>query len=107
SLFRPLRRFEQTTLMEVRIATGRMHQIRLHAAHIGHPVAGDKKYGDPEFNRHMRACGLKRLFLHAAGLSFQMPLSGRKYTVQAPLDADLREVLAKLAEKRRVKLSSS
>lgn len=107
SLFRPLRRFEQTTLMEVRIATGRMHQIRLHATHIGHPVAGDKKYGDPEFNCHMRACGLKRLFLHAAGLSFQMPLSGRRYTVQAPLDAGLREVLAKLAENRRVKLSSS
>jgi 23S rRNA pseudouridine955/2504/2580 synthase len=98
SLFRPLRRFEQATLMEVRIATGRMHQIRLHAAHIGHPVAGDKRYGDPEFNRHMRACGLRRLFLHAARLSFQMPRSGRRYIVQAPLDSSLRKVLSKLAE---------
>lgn len=98
SLFRPLRRFERATLMEVRIATGRMHQIRLHAAHIGHPVAGDKRYGDTEFNHDIRACGLRRLFLHAARLSFQMPRSGRRYMVQAPLDLSLRKVLSKLAE---------
>lgn len=106
SLFKPLRRFEQSSLMEVRIATGRMHQIRLHATHIGHPVAGDKKYGDPEFNRYARGCGLRRLFLHAARLSFQISTSSRKYTVEAPLDPHLQEILDKLAEERRVKLRS-
>jgi 23S rRNA pseudouridine955/2504/2580 synthase len=104
STFKPLERFAQSTLTEVRIATGRMHQIRLHAAHVGHPIAGDKKYGDASFNRLMRAHGLQRLFLHAASLSFQMPDSGRRYTVTAPLDAALQQVLEQLSEKSRAKL---
>lgn len=99
SLFKPLRRFEQSSLMEVRITTGRTHQIRLHATRIGHPVAGDEKYGDREFNRYVRNRGLRRLFLHAARLSFQISPSNRKYTVEAPLDPHLRELLNKLAEK--------
>src|SRR4249919_3361337 len=57
---------------EVIIETGRTHQIRVHAAHIGHPVAGDEKYGDREFNLAMRGVGLKRLFLHAARFEFSL-----------------------------------
>ena len=66
STFRPVQFFGRTaTLMEVTLETGRTHQIRVHAAHAGHPVAGDEKYGDAAFNDAMRALGLKRMFLHA------------------------------------------
>lgn len=99
SVFKPLRRFAQSTLVEVSIATGRMHQIRLHAAHIGQPIAGDTRYGDHAFNRLMRKRGLRRLFLHAARLGFQMPASGRRYAVVAPLEASLQQVLDDLSEK--------
>jgi 23S rRNA pseudouridine955/2504/2580 synthase len=100
SLFKPVDRFERSTLVEVRIATGRMHQIRAHAAHLGHPIAGDQKYGDFAFNRRMRAYGLRRLFLHAAGLRFRAPVTGRYYKIQAPLDPHLQEVLAQLTKRR-------
>lgn len=97
SLFKPLTRFEQSTLMEVRIRTGRTHQIRAHAAHLGYPIVGDDKYGDIAFNRLMHERGLRRLFLHAARLMFRIPESGRKYCVEAPLDSHLRRVLENLA----------
>ena len=56
---------KKATLMEVALDTGRTHQIRVHAAHAGYPVAGDEKYGDAEFNESMKAAGLTRMFLHA------------------------------------------
>ncbi|MEJ2060080.1 MAG: RluA family pseudouridine synthase [Gammaproteobacteria bacterium] len=93
SLFTPKKRWPQATLADVRIFTGRTHQIRVHAAHIGHPVAGDEKYGDFDFNRTLRREGLKRLFLHASELRFQLPVSGRKYHVQAALPGDLKDFL--------------
>lgn len=92
STFVPLRHYADATLMEVRLGTGRTHQIRVHAAHIGHPVAGDEKYGDPDFNRHMQRCGLRRLFLHAVGIAFTLPEMGT-VRVQAPLDPSLQAVL--------------
>jgi 23S rRNA pseudouridine955/2504/2580 synthase len=83
---------------EVRIDTGRTHQIRVHAAHIGHPVAGDDKYGDQEANRRLRAqTGLRRLFLHAASLEFALDGGRSPYVVNAPLAPDLVEVLDRLA----------
>jgi 23S rRNA pseudouridine955/2504/2580 synthase len=97
SLFTPLTHFEDCTLMEVRLGTGRMHQIRVHAAHLGHPIAGDDKYGDYTFNRLLRARRLRRMFLHATSVRFQIPNSGRRYYVMAPLDAQLKCVLQNLA----------
>ena len=82
--------------MEVSLETGRTHQIRVHAQHAGHPVAGDEKYGDAEFNQALRALGLRRMFLHASSLSFQWP-GGAEFSVNAPLPADLATVLDALA----------
>lgn len=97
SAFRPVQFFGRTaTLMEVSLETGRTHQIRVHAQHAGHPVAGDEKYGDPEFNQTLRALGLRRMFLHASSLSFQWP-GGAEFSVNAPLPADLATVLDALA----------
>lgn len=92
TLFRPLQTSAQASLLEVELYTGRTHQIRVHAASIGYPVAGDEKYGDKEFNNAMKAHGLKRLFLHAAKIEFQVP-DGKQFTFQAVLDPDLADVL--------------
>ena len=62
--------------MDVAIRTGRTHQIRVHAAFAGHPVAGDEKYGDRECNARLRALGLRRMFLHASSVSFRWPDTG-------------------------------
>jgi 23S rRNA pseudouridine955/2504/2580 synthase len=95
TLFRPLRQWPAATLVEVRPLTGRTHQIRVHAAHLGQPVAGDDKYGDADFNRAMQAQGLRRLFLHAASLGFISP-DGQPIAVKAPLDPALQQVLDRL-----------
>jgi len=79
------------------LATGRTHQIRAHAAHLGHPVAADARYGDLEFNGKAKALGLKRLFLHAHELAFDH--QGKRLRVKAPLPADLAMVLETLAGK--------
>lgn len=84
------------SLMEADLETGRTHQIRVHAAHGGHPLAADDRYGDPGFNRRMREFGLRRLFLHAHYLAFQDTDRGRAIEVSAPLSADLRAVVKKL-----------
>jgi len=98
SLFSPQRVYHNCTLVDVRIDTGRMHQIRVHAAHLGHPVAGDDKYGDDAFNRMMRSFGLKRMFLHARIVEFTLPDSGRHIRIEAPLDASLQSVLNRLEQ---------
>ncbi len=72
--------------------TGRTHQIRVHAQHAGHPVAGDTKYGDADFNAAMRALGLKRMFLHASSVSFPWP-EGGEFSINTPLPAELAAVL--------------
>jgi 23S rRNA pseudouridine955/2504/2580 synthase len=96
SRFRPVELHAEASLMEVELGTGRTHQIRVHAAHVGHPLACDEKYGDPDFNRRMRELGLKRLFLHAHSIGFADPESGREVHVSAPLPEDLRAVLDRL-----------
>jgi len=83
-------------LMEVTIHTGRTHQIRVHAAHAGHPLAGDEKYGDEAFNDTMRALGLKRMFLHAHSVSFDWPQGGT-FSASAPLPAELARVIETLS----------
>lgn len=86
--------------MSVKLDTGRTHQIRVHAQHIGHPIAGDDKYGDDEFNRQLKGIGLKRLFLHAFSLKFHLPNpeteKDEAIYVEAPLDDTLVHVLDKL-----------
>ena len=82
---------------EVRIATGRTHPIRVHAAHLGHPVAGDEKYGDREANKRLaEQAGLRRLFLHAASIEFALEKGARPYLINAPLSDDLVAVLNRL-----------
>ena len=96
SLFRPVARNAEATLVEVRLLTGRTHQIRVHAASIGHPIAGDEKYGDEEFNREMKSKGLRRLFLHAHFLGFSLEGHEQAYQFSAPLDEELEAVLDRL-----------
>lgn len=86
------RQFAVATLADVNLLTGRTHQIRVHAATAGYPLAGDPKYGDREFNRLMRGLGLRRLFLHAARL--ELPDLQRSF--EAPLPPELVKVLEKL-----------
>jgi 23S rRNA pseudouridine955/2504/2580 synthase len=100
SLFAPVQFFgKKATLVEVALETGRTHQIRVHAAHAGYPLAGDDKYGDAEFNEKMKAMGLSRMFLHAHQLSFVWPDTGVEFAVSTPLPADLKRVLDSLSTK--------
>ena len=85
--------YKGASLVEARLLTGRTHQVRVHAQHVGHPLAGDPKYGDADFNKYMKKRGLKRLFLHAQSLRFQLPGSGRMLNLRAPLPPELRLVL--------------
>lgn len=98
SHFIEVERYPAATLAEVAIETGRTHQIRVHGAHIGHPLAGDEKYGDKAFNQSMRAFGLRRLFLHAA--RFEFNLGERSYSFSAPLADDLRRVVDVLQNRK-------
>ena len=97
SRFKVIQRFADCTLVEVQIITGRTHQIRVHALHAGHPLAGDPKYGDEAFNAVMKARGLKRLFLHAHSLRFPWGEHGAERHYTAPLAAELKAVLEALA----------
>lgn len=102
SSFHLLDRFGKTaSLVEVSIATGRTHQIRVHAAHRAHPVAGDERYGDRDFNTYMQSFGLQRMFLHAHSLAFTWPDSAEEFSASAPLPEDLRAVLTALEIKNR------
>lgn len=97
SHFRVLERRGGQSYCEVRIETGRTHQIRVHALHLGHPVAGDAKYGDEAANRRLREqAGLKRLFLHASTLEFALDGGRAPYLLNAPLAPELIEVLDRL-----------
>ncbi len=96
SIFNTETAYDLASLVNVQAVTGRTHQIRVHAAHIKHPIAGDDKYGDEQFNRLMRDYGLKRLFLHAHKIVFTAPDSGEKLIMSAPLAEDLRRVLQAL-----------
>ncbi len=97
SHFRALERRGGQSYCEIRIETGRTHQIRVHAQHIGHPVAGDDKYGDEAANKRLREqVGLKRLFLHASTLEFALEGGKTPYSLHAPLVPELVEALDRL-----------
>jgi 23S rRNA pseudouridine955/2504/2580 synthase len=92
--FRPVTLFGQASLLEVTPATGRTHQIRVHAAYVKHPIAGDDKYGDSQFNQEMASYGLRRMFLHAHSVT--VPLGSREVAISAPLDETLKDILDNL-----------
>jgi len=97
SHFKLLERRAGHSFCEVRIETGRTHQIRVHAQHIGHPIAGDDKYGDEAANKRLREqVGLKRMFLHASTLEFALDGGRAPYLLNAPLAPELIDVLDRL-----------
>ncbi len=96
--FSILRNLVGATLVEARPITGRTHQIRVHAQYAGHALIGDEKYGNDELNRAMRNVGIKRLFLHASSLSFNLPDGGGLINVQSILDNSLEKALDKLSK---------
>lgn len=93
TVFRLMRRHPGYSLLEAELKTGRTHQIRVHLAALGHPIAGDDKYGDAESNRCSKKQGLRRMFLHAARLAFRHPVSGAPLRIEAPLPEDLERFL--------------
>ena len=88
------------SLLAAQLRTGRTHQIRVHLAHLGFPIAGDDKYGDFALNKALGRRGLKRMFLHAAELGFRHPASGEQVRLTAPLPPDLAGFLAALETER-------
>ena len=88
-----LRQYKECCLVNIKIETGRMHQIRVHALSIGQPVCGDTKYGDKEVNKRLREYGLKRMFLHSRNISF---FYKGKHTIEAPQPDDLTLVIDNL-----------
>jgi 23S rRNA pseudouridine955/2504/2580 synthase len=88
---------KEATLLEVAIETGRTHQIRRHLEAVGHPVAGDRRYGDFAWNRTARQrWGIRRMFLHAWRLTVPHPITGAPLRLEAELPGDLRDVLSKM-----------
>ncbi|MGB9879457.1 MAG: RluA family pseudouridine synthase, partial [Anaerolineae bacterium] len=94
--YRVMEYFPQHTLVEAEPITGRTHQIRLHFAFIGHPIAGDRVYG---FRK--QKLPLQRQFLHAARLSFTLPGTGQPVEFTSPLPGDLVVVLESLRQERQ------
>lgn len=91
---RPLQGLPAMSLLEVTIKTGRTHQIRVHLASQGHPIAGDDKYGDFDLNRRLQKQGLRRMFLHAWRLQFDHPASGERMELRAELPPELAAFLS-------------
>jgi 23S rRNA pseudouridine955/2504/2580 synthase len=99
--FKPVQHFGKlATLLDIAIGTGRTHQIRVHAAHAGHPIAGDDKYGDRERDAKLKPYGLSRMFLHAHSLTFERAGVGQPFTITAPLPAELQSVVDQLSKAR-------
>lgn len=105
SIFTNLGRFGEATLVDVELKTGRTHQIRVHSAHLGHPLVGDDKYGDFDFNREVARGVLgvpfKRMFLHACLLRLTHPVTGNPLEIEAPLPAECVRLLEALKSRRR------
>jgi 23S rRNA pseudouridine955/2504/2580 synthase len=87
---RALKTSATLSFLEIRLLTGRTHQIRVHLAHAGHPVIGDDKSGDFELNRRLEKQGVRRLFLHASRLAFSHPVSGERIELRSSLPAEMK-----------------
>ncbi len=99
TVFRLLARWENFSLLEAELKTGRTHQIRVHLAHLGFPIAGDEKYGDFSLNKALPRTGLKRMFLHAWRMCLPHPLGGEALSLEAPLPEGLQGFLRQLSLK--------
>ena len=100
TVFRLEGNFGGFSLLDAELKTGRTHQIRVHLAHLGFPIAGDDKYGDFGANKRLAKQGLKRMFLHAASLEFRHPRTGEPVRVQAPLAPELESFQRSLKPRR-------
>lgn len=96
SIVRLVARWENFSLVEVELRTGRTHQIRVHLSHLGFPIAGDDKYGDFSLNKDLQKAGLRRMFLHAARLALPHPLSGAPVGLESALPDELSSFIAQL-----------
>lgn len=96
TIFRKIKVWPDCSLLEAELKTGRTHQIRVHLAHLGFPILGDEKYGDFALNRELSKRGLKRMFLHAASLRFEHPITHAPLHLTAPLAAELEQFLCNL-----------
>jgi 23S rRNA pseudouridine955/2504/2580 synthase len=103
TVFNLLRKWESFALLEAELKTGRTHQIRVHLASSGFPIAGDEKYGDFALNKQLQKANasrgaLKRMFLHAYRITFQHPETGKPMTLTAPLPAECDRFLVSLGQ---------
>lgn len=98
--FKVEERYGCATLIKASPITGRTHQIRVHAMHIGHPIAFDNRYGDCIFDRQMLTTGLKRLFLHAIAVRFKHPETGKEMHIEAQIDGSLSQCLQSLRHQK-------
>jgi 23S rRNA pseudouridine955/2504/2580 synthase len=98
TVFRLAERRGNFSLLDAELKTGRTHQIRVHLAHLGFPIAGDDKYGDFALNRQLISVGLKRMFLHAARVVLKHPATGLATDFHAPLPPELGQFLARAAD---------
>ena len=101
STFRTLERFSNCSLASIELHTGKTHQARQHAQLLNNPIAGDRKYGDREFNASMHKLELNRMFLHASKLSIRHPVTGKMLDLESKLPIGLSKVLD------RIRLSST
>jgi 23S rRNA pseudouridine955/2504/2580 synthase len=101
TVFRLVRAAAPHSLVEAELKTGRTHQIRVHLAHLGHPILGDDKYGDFALNKALAKQGLKRLFLHASRTVIAHPASGRERVFESALPQELEAFLQRLREQAR------
>jgi 23S rRNA pseudouridine955/2504/2580 synthase len=92
---KPLKANDHYSALEVRLLTGRTHQIRVHLAHAGHPILGDDKYGDFPLNHAVAKLGVRRLFLHARRLGFAHPVTGEGISLESKLPEDMQEFIDK------------
>jgi 23S rRNA pseudouridine955/2504/2580 synthase len=101
TLFRCLESYNGYSLVEASPITGRTHQIRVHSAWAGHPIAGDDKYMDDVSLRAFRSVGGQRLMLHARALDFTLPVTGEAVHLEAPYDDAFGDTIARLAARRK------
>jgi 23S rRNA pseudouridine955/2504/2580 synthase len=99
TIFRLVARWERFSLLEAELKSGRTHQIRVHCAHLGFPIAGDEKYGDFAFNKSLSREGLKRMFLHAWKIRFPHPINGDDVKLEAPLPEALQTFIHRVSTK--------
>lgn len=101
TVFRLVARWEHFSLLEAELRTGRTHQIRVHCAEMGFPIAGDEKYGDFTLNKTLAKGGLKRMFLHAWKMTCRHPLSDETLMLEAPLPEALQSFLTTLSSREQ------